>query len=66
MAKVKKSLRLERGLTQKDVAKRIGISQANIACYENGVYNPKLQYSLKLAALYNVTLDELFETEEAK
>ncbi len=32
-----KELRLKRGLTQRELAERIGVTQQHIAAYENGV-----------------------------
>jgi len=41
--------RIEQNLTQEDLAKRIGTSQANISRLESGNYNPSLRFLKKVA-----------------
>lgn len=41
--------RLERGLTQKELASRIGTKQASIARLESGTYNPSLAFLNKVS-----------------
>ncbi|MCC2631354.1 MAG: helix-turn-helix domain protein [Patescibacteria group bacterium] len=42
-------MRSKEGLTQKEMAERIGISQSAIARYESGTYNPTLKFLEKVA-----------------
>lgn len=44
-----KSIRLEKGLTQKQLAERCGIADPTIRKYESGKLNPKLETVKKLA-----------------
>ena len=37
------------GITQKDLAKRMGTAQANISRFESGNYNPSLAFLQKMA-----------------
>lgn len=46
-------------MTQKSVASSIGVSEATIANYENGVTVPDLETAWKLADLFDVTVDAL-------
>ncbi len=41
--------RLEKGLTQKELAKKIGTQQSSIARLESGSYNPSFKFLVKLA-----------------
>jgi DNA-binding XRE family transcriptional regulator len=41
--------RLDANLTQKELAKRVGIRQSNISRLESGRYNPSLEFLKKLA-----------------
>jgi transcriptional regulator with XRE-family HTH domain len=59
-----KNLRLNKNLTQVDVAKRIGVSKSRISSYELNVNEPSLDIIVKLAALYNVSLDALLELDK--
>ncbi len=61
LSKNLKSLRKQYGYTQKEVAERIEIRHQSYAAYENGITVPTLQNFLKLAKLYDVSLDELIE-----
>jgi transcriptional regulator with XRE-family HTH domain len=52
-----KMLRKERGLTQSQVAEKIGQERSTVACYENGSRKPAVDVLEKIASLYGVTLD---------
>ena len=59
-----KDIRLKRGMTQEELANRIGISQSQIARYENGDSEPTLDTLRKLSEELNCTLDELIGKED--
>lgn len=59
-----KNLRLNKNLTQVDVAKRIDVSKSRISSYELNVNEPSLDILIKLASLYNVSLDSLLELDK--
>lgn len=59
-----KNLRLNKNLTQVDVADRIGVSKSRISSYELNVNEPSLDILVKLAALYNISLDSLLELDK--
>lgn len=46
-------------LTQREVAKRLGISQPSYIRYENGTAEPSLENLVKLADLFDVSVDYL-------
>ena len=50
-------LRRESGLSQRKVAGDLGISQALLSHYENGVREPRLEFVEKACAYYGVTAD---------
>ena len=52
-------LRQERGLSQRQVAKELGISQALLSHYENGIREPGLNFVVKACDFYNVSADFL-------
>lgn len=54
-----KTLRVEMGLTQTQVAKRTGVVVSAISAYESGMRYPSYKVLIKLAALYHVTTDFL-------
>ena len=54
-----KSARLEMGLTQKQVAMKLGVVESCYASWEQGRTEPNLEMLRKLSALLRVTIDEL-------
>ena len=54
-----KELRKERGLTQDDVAKTLGVSKSTICCYEKGNRKFSQENLIDLVMLYNVSADYL-------
>lgn len=54
-----RKLRLEKGLTQAELAKKAGVSEISIRKYEDGSRNPKIQTLIKLADALQVSLLEL-------
>ena len=52
-------LRKENGLKQTEVAKSLGIGVRAYQHYEYGQREPQLSTLIKLAQLYNISLDEL-------
>lgn len=54
-----KELRKQQGLTQVQVAERLGLSKAIISSYEVASRHPSYGVLIKMAALYGVTTDYL-------
>ena len=52
-------LRLERGLTQRQLADKIGCQQKDVSRWEHGERNPGAASLVKLAAALGCTIDEL-------
>ena len=53
--------RKEAGLTQKQLAEKMGTKQANISRFENGNANPSLEFLQKMASCMGKTLHITFE-----
>lgn len=61
-----KQLRVERNLTQAEIAKAIGVSAATIGNYEQGTREPRNnEMWQKLADYFNVSTDYLRDKENA-
>lgn len=54
-----KKLRKEKGMTQKELAKKLGISASQIGNYENGYRNPKLSTVRKIAEALEVPVSKI-------
>lgn len=59
-----RNLRTKRGLTQEELAKRIGITRARLAKYETGANQIDNEILAQLAEFFNVTTDYLLGTTD--
>jgi putative transcriptional regulator len=48
------------GLTQEELAKKANITRAYLSNIESGKYNPSLEVAKNIAAILNMSIDELF------
>ena len=55
-----KLARVERNLTQAELADLVGVTRQTIGLIEGGGYNPTLNLCIRLAQATGKTLDELF------
>lgn len=56
-----KNLRRGRGLTQEDLAFKIGIDRSYMGFLERGERNPTLDKIVKIANVFEITLSELLQ-----
>ena len=56
-----KEMRLEKGLSQMQLGKLIGVSQKAIDYWERSVNEPKASYIIALVKVFGVSYDEFFE-----
>lgn len=61
-----KDLRKQVGLTQVDVARKLGISQQAYASWERGAKKPTQENLVKIAQVLNVSIDYLVGNSEEK
>jgi putative transcriptional regulator len=58
-------LRFENGeMTQSDLAERIGVTRQTIAAIEAGKYGPSLEAAFRIAHVFNVSLNDVFQWAE--
>lgn len=55
-----KVARVERDISQEELAARIGVSRQTIGMIEAGKFNPSLQLCIAICKELNKTLDDLF------
>ena len=58
-------LRLAKGWSQSELARRVGTKQANISKLENGLGNPTLDFLRRVAKALDTDLSVRFERPEA-
>ena len=59
-----KSVRESRGMTQQDLADRIGMRRETILHLENNRYNPSLEMALKIAQVFDLRVEDLFQLKD--
>jgi len=55
-----KMLRARDGLTQADLAKKVGVRRETISFVENGEYNPSLLLAVRIARVFGEQVEEVF------
>jgi putative transcriptional regulator len=58
-----RELRAERGWSQAELGKHLDVSRQTINAIENGKYDPSLPLAFKMAALFELKIEEIFEAE---
>ncbi|MCM3359221.1 helix-turn-helix transcriptional regulator [Psychrobacillus sp. MER TA 171] len=58
-----KIARMEKGLTQSELANKIGVTRQTVGLIEKGDYNPTLQLCIAIAKELDQTLNDLFWEE---
>ena len=56
-----KELRKEKGLTQKELAKKLNISVTGYASWEQGLAEPNLNAIKTICKIFNISADELLD-----
>lgn len=59
-----KELRSERGWTQQELAKAVGVSRQSINSIERNRYVPSLPLALTFARVFEASTDEIFRLED--
>ena len=56
-------LRAERGWTQADLAAELDVSRQTVNAIETGKYDPALPLAFKIADLFALAIEEIFDPE---
>ncbi len=60
-------LRFDRNeMTQQELADRIGVTRQTVNAIELGKYSPSLEVAFRIAAVFGVPLDQVFQYEADK
>lgn len=59
-------LRRDRGMTQEDLARELGVTQPNVCDYERGRYVPNATMIVRLAEILGASADELLGLKPMK
>lgn len=58
-----KILREERGLTQKELGEKVGVSRQAINAVETGKFEPSIWLAYDLAQFFGTTIEKIFDFE---
>lgn len=58
-----KARRAELGVTQAELAERVGVTRKTVNTVENGIFTPSALLAIKLAEALNVPVEKLFWIE---
>lgn len=61
-----KVLREQRGMTQAELARRLGVTRSGVNAWEMGITVPSTQYIVELALLFSVSTDYLLDMPSTK
>jgi putative transcriptional regulator len=53
-------MRTKQGMTQEELAERVGVSRQTIISIESGRYNPSIILAHKLASTFSQRIEEIF------
>lgn len=59
-----KELRADRNMTQADLADLLDVSRQTVNAIEKGKFDPSLPLAFKLAKLFGLKIEELFDDSE--
>ena len=59
-----KVLRAERDWTQAQLAERLEVSRQTVNAIENGKYDPSLPLAFRVARLFGLSIEEIFQDEQ--
>ena len=59
-----KEYRSKLGINQTELGKRAGVSRQTISLIERGDYAPSVTLALKIAKIWQVTVEDIFEYKE--
>ena len=56
-------LRAEREWSQQELADRLGVSRQSVNAIETGKYDPSLPLAFRIADLFELTIEEIFQRD---
>ena len=54
---------LQNEMTKQHLAQKVGVTRQTIIAIEKGSFNPSVRLALKIAKVFNLSVEELFELE---
>jgi putative transcriptional regulator len=54
------------GMTQADLARRLGVTRQTVIAIEQGRYSPSLEMAFQIARIFGLPLDAVFQYEASR
>ena len=54
------------GMSQEELAERVGVRRETIVHLENGRYNPSLRLAMNIAKIFGATVEEIFQFRDGE
>ena len=61
-----RELRSERGWSQGELGEQLGVSRQTVNAIETGKYDPSLPLAFRIADLFDLAIEEVFEPDEKR
>jgi putative transcriptional regulator len=61
-----RELRSERSWSQGELGEQLGVSRQTVNAIETGKYDPSLPLAFKIAALFELAIEDVFEPDEKR
>ena len=64
---LKNTIKVQRAMkdwTQEELARRVGVTRKTVNTIENGIYVPSTVLALKMARVFGVTVEDVFQLAE--
>lgn len=59
-----RDLRANEGMTQQELATRVGVTRQTIVALERGAYTPSLVLAIRIGRVFNKTVEKVFQLDE--
>lgn len=60
------TLRTKSGMTQEDLAEKVGVSRQTVIAIEKGNYTPSVLLAIKIAKVFRTSVEEVFKISHEK
>ena len=60
------NLRTKKGLTQEDLAEKVGITRQTVISIEKGNYTPSVLLALRIATVFKLSVEDIFQISYGK
>lgn len=60
VSNIVQKIRIEKNLTQEELAEKVGVSRQTVIAIEKGNYTPSVQLALKIARAFKLSVEDIF------